>query len=111
MKARKRWIGLISRPYGRIVVDKGAQDALLQDGRSLLCSGIIAIEDEFYTGDVVSITDEKGKEFARGITNYPSYILREIKGLKTSLVKERLKGSPQAYFEEVVHRDDMAILK
>ena len=111
MKARKRWIGLVSKPYGKIAIDRGAQNALLEDGRSLLCSGISRVEGEFWTGDIVSITDERKKELARGITNYPSYILREIKGLKTSLIKERLKRSPQAYFEEAVHRDDMAILK
>ena len=42
--ARKRWIAFSSKPKGVIVVDDGARDALRKKDRSLLASGIAAVE-------------------------------------------------------------------
>ncbi len=106
--SRKRWIGFIARPKGKIYIDDGALGALQKKGKSLLPSGIVKIDGNFVKGDVVSILSVKGhKEIARGLINYSSEEVQGIKGLRTSLIKKTLGSKP---YDEVVHRDNMALL-
>jgi glutamate 5-kinase len=106
--AKKRWIAFSSRPKGVISVDDGARAALAEKDKSLLASGIAGVEGSFASGDVVSIAGRDGAEFARGVANYSSGEISKIKGLKTSGYKAALgyKGR-----DEVVHKDNLAILK
>ena len=78
--SRKRWIGLTAQPYGRLILDAGAQQAIEQQGRSLLAIGVRRVEGNFQKGDVVALCREDGQEFARGLTNYGSEELRRIAG-------------------------------
>ena len=61
----------------------------------------------FQKGDVVSLCREDGHEFARGLTNYGSEELRRIAGQPTERIVEILGHRP---YDEVVHRDNLAIL-
>ncbi|MCP4264032.1 MAG: glutamate 5-kinase [Candidatus Brocadiaceae bacterium] len=106
--SRKRWIGFVVRPKGKIYIDEGALNALQKKGKSLLPSGVIKIEGKFIKGDVVSIVDVDGnKEIARGLMNYSDGDVRKIKGLRTSLIKKTLGYKP---YEEIVHRDNIVLL-
>jgi glutamate 5-kinase len=107
ISARKHWIAYTSRPRGTIKVDNGARDALVTRNKSLLSSGITGEDGKFDVGDVVSITDEQGAEFARGLTNFSSIELKKIKGLKTS---EMEKALGYKCYTEIVHRDNLVIL-
>jgi len=106
MQAKKQWLTFISRPRGRIIVNEGAREAIAEDGKSLLAVGVIDVEGTFKRGDVVRIICN-GKEFARGLTNYDSNELRLIKGCHSSEIEKILgyKG-----YEEVVHRNNLALL-
>ncbi|MBC7330542.1 glutamate 5-kinase [bacterium] len=106
MQAKKRWLTFISRPKGKLLVNEGAMKAIVEEGKSLLPVGIIGIEGIFKRGDVVRIICE-GKEFARGLTNYDSSELRLIMGHHSKEIEKILgyKG-----YEEVVHRDNLAII-
>jgi glutamate 5-kinase len=104
---RKRWLAFASHPKGEIHVDAGARDALSRSARSLLPSGVRQVARSFEAGDVVSLVAE-GVEFARGLTNYGSKDLEKIKGKKTVEI-EGLLGAKRP--DEVVHRDNMALLK
>jgi glutamate 5-kinase len=64
---RKRWIAFFQRPAGVLVVDDGARAALRDGGKSLLAKGVVRREGTIIAGDVVSIRDSTGVEFARGI--------------------------------------------
>jgi glutamate 5-kinase len=86
MPAVKRWIAYGAAVKGKIMVNEGAKVAILE-GSSLLPVGIVGIFDE---GDVVSLEDEKGVEFARGNPNFNSSQLNQIKGLQVSEVQARL---------------------
>lgn len=105
--AKKRWIAFSSRPKGLISVDNGAAEAVLAKDKSLLASGILAVEGKFSSGDVVSIADEGKREFARGLTNYSSEDIIRIKGLKSDKFKSILgyKGR-----DEIIHKDNLVIL-
>ncbi len=106
--SRKRWIGFIARPKGKIYIDDGALGALQKKGKSLLPSGIVKIDGDFVKGDVVSILSvKKHKEIARGLINYSSEEVQKIKGLRTLLIKKTLGSKP---YDEVVHRDNMVLL-
>ena len=106
-KAKKRWIAYSSKIKGHIVVDDGAKKALISNNKSLLASGITAIEGAFKAGDVIGICDTQKKEFARGLTNYSSQEADRIKGAKTGEISSILGYKDH---DEVVHRDSLAIL-
>jgi len=69
-------------------------------------SGITAVEGKFDAGDVVRIAGADGAEFARGLTNYSVEEVAKIKGRKTGEI-EGLLG--HKYYDEVVHRDNLAL--
>lgn len=103
----KRWIGFSAQPRGAIMLDAGACDAIARNGGSLLAIGITRVEGSFDKGDVVAIRDPEGTELARGLTNYPSPEIERIKGLKSDRIAQVLGHCP---YQEVVHRDNLAIL-
>ncbi len=105
---KKRWLAFFPIPCGTIFVDEGARQALISGGKSLLATGIKKIEGNFAVSDIVKIKTLQGEEFARGVTNYASRELLKIKGLKTEQFKTALNR--EIVHEEVVHRDNMAIL-
>jgi glutamate 5-kinase len=105
--SRKRWIGLTAQPYGRLLLDAGAQQAIEQQGRSLLAIGVRRVEGNFQKGDVVALCCEDGREIARGLTNYGSEEMRRIAGHPTDRIVEILGHRP---YDEVVHRDNLAII-
>src|SRR6267378_119836 len=106
--ARKRWIAFAVPPQGRLTVDAGALAALTQRGKSLLPSGIVEIEGDFDSGEVVALLGGAGgKEFARGVVNFDAAELRKIRGAKTQEIEHRLGYKS---FDEVIHRDNLVIL-
>jgi len=107
LPSRKHWIAYNLKPSGEIVVDQGAQDAVVQKGKSLLPSGLKEVRGAFGVGECVRCLDLAGKEFARGLVNYSAQELNRIRGLHTSRI-EKVLGY-KAY-EEIIHRDDLVVL-
>ncbi|HWG46681.1 MAG TPA: glutamate 5-kinase [Gemmataceae bacterium] len=107
MPAWKRWLGYTARPRGRVVVDAGARQAVQHQGRSLLPIGIIQIAGGFGKGDVVTLCDADGVEFARGLSNYSSTDAERIRGLRSEQVREVIGASA---YDEVVHRDNLVVI-
>jgi glutamate 5-kinase len=105
--ARKRWIAFAVPPQGRLIVDAGAARALTRQGRSLLPSGVTAVDGEFAAGDVVAVVDAESREFARGLVNFDAGELRRIRGVKTQEIEPRLGYKS---VDEVIHRDNLVIL-
>lgn len=108
LSARKLWIAFGKAATGSITVDDGAVNALVLRGKSLLPAGIVVSEGSFQAGDAVDIKDLQGRIFAKGITNYSTEEVDQIKGLKSS---EVMKRYPDSLSEEVVHRDCLVILR
>ncbi len=107
LNSRKHWIAFTLEPQGRIIVDDGAKKAILQKGKSLLPSGVLAAEGEFSLGDPVVLVDLQKQEFAKGLSNYGSAEINKIKGLKTTEVENKLGYK---YGDEIIHRDDLVVL-
>lgn len=108
LRGRKRWLFIIQRSKGKIYIDEGAVKALTHGGKSLLPGGIKGVEGSFSRGDVVDILDENKNLIGRGITSYSDGEIKKIKGKKTG---EIVKILGYKYSDEVVHRNDMVILK
>jgi len=89
MPGAKRWIAHGASIKGEVYVNEGARKAVL-NGASLLAVGITHVTGQFKIGDVVSLVDQDGKEFARGTANYTSEEINFIKGLKTSQIRKTL---------------------
>ena len=104
---RKHWIAYALKPSGALHLDAGAEHAVAESGRSLLPSGVRAIEGSFGVGDCVRCIGPEGREFARGLVNYTAAELDKIKGVHTREV-ERLLGYKAS--DEVIHRDDLVVL-
>jgi len=107
ISAKKHWIAYTSTAQGTLRVDNGAKAALVNSKRSLLSSGIVDCQGKFDIGDVVSIADGNGKEFARGLINYSFLEMRKIKGLKTGQIKDALGYKS---YDEVIGRDNLVVL-
>src|SRR5947207_7254053 len=105
--ARKRWIAFAVSPQGRLVVDAGAVRALTRQGRSLLPSGVTAVDGEFGAGEIVAVVDGDHREFARGLVNFEATELQRIRGAKTQEIEARLGYKS---VDEVIHRDNLVIL-
>jgi glutamate 5-kinase len=108
LSSRKGWLAAAARGKGTILVDPGARRALVEQGRSLLPSGVKAVDGHFGVGDPVDIAVERGRPFARGLAGYAAEELRRIAGLKTSEIEGALGYK---YLDEVVHRDDLVVLE
>ena len=85
----KRWIAYGAGAKGQIYVNEGAKKAIMK-GASLLAVGIEKVSGQFQVGDVVSLIDPDGREFARGIVNYSSEEVNLIKGMNTAQIRKAL---------------------
>lgn len=104
--SRKNWIGLTLQPKGRITIDNGAQKAVVENGRSLLPSGITRVADYFEVGDPVEFVNEEKQVLGMGLVNYNATDILKIMGCKTSQIKDRLGFRS---YDEVIHRDNLVI--
>ena len=108
MESRKRWIAFFHQAKGTIIVDQGAQNALLFKGKSLLPSGIKDIQGTFSIGDIVLIQTEDGEEIGKGLVNYSHSDIKKIAGHHTSDI-ESLLG--ERSYDEVIHRNNLVITR
>jgi glutamate 5-kinase len=108
LSSRKGWLAAAARGKGVIVVDPGARRALVEQGRSLLPSGVKGVKGHFGVGDPVDIAVDAGRPFARGLAGYGADEVRRIAGLKTSEIEGALGYK---YLDEIVHRDDLVVLE
>ncbi|WP_058301620.1 glutamate 5-kinase [Gorillibacterium timonense] len=102
LSTKKQWVGFHSMPQGYIVVDGGAESALLTGGKSLLPAGITEVAGQFEPGDVVEVQNSGHRIIGRGIVNYASWQLHVTAGLSTEEVSKRVEV-PRI---EVIHRDE-----
>ncbi len=108
MNSRKYWIAFTLRSKGKLFLDNGAKNALLEEGKSLLPAGIVNVEGDFAMGDPVACVDIEGTIVAKGLVNYSAPEIRKIMGLKSSKI-EQILGYKD--YDEIIHRDNLAVSK
>jgi glutamate 5-kinase len=90
--ARQRWIAFSKKVKGKIFIDDGAKEAVLNKGKSLLCVGIIKVDGEFKRRDSVQVVDKCGNILGCGMVNYACEELNTCAGKKID--------------REVIHHND-----
>ena len=102
---RKRWIANL-KAQGTLIIDSGAVWALRQRQKSLLPIGVIDVEGDFNSGDMVLCKDTGGAIIAYGLSNYTAQDARNTAG-KNSRHIERMMGNN--YKPEIIHRDNLIL--
>ncbi|HNY66313.1 MAG TPA: glutamate 5-kinase [Deltaproteobacteria bacterium] len=108
LRQKDHWISFVTRPKGRVIVDKGAASVVLNNGKSLLPVGVVGVQGMFRAGDPIEIADESGEVIAVGLSNYTTDEIMKVKGANTSQVCAILDKECD---EEVVHRNNMILRK
>jgi glutamate 5-kinase len=105
---RLLWLQHASTPQGSLTLDDGAVRAVVEGRKSLLPAGIAAVEGDFTAGDPVELRDSEGRAVARGLVNFDA---KEIPRLIGRSTRELARELGPAYEREVVHRDDLVVLR
>jgi glutamate 5-kinase len=104
-QAKKRWIAGGLSALGTVVIDAGAERALIA-GKSLLPAGVTAVSGNFERGDAVVVKSQDGRELARGLIAYNAEDARRLVGRRTVDIEAILGYRGR---DEMIHRDDMAL--
>lgn len=105
--SRLLWLAHASSAHGRLILDDGAVNAILERGVSLLPAGVTAVEGTFISGDTVELASQSGKVIARGLVAFDSDEIPQMLGRST---KELAASLGAEYERELVHRDDLVLL-
>lgn len=101
MPASKQWLAVHSEASGQIKIDKGAERALLFEGKSLLPVGVVDVIGRFHENDVVEIVNEKNAVIGKGQTTLSASDLMLIKGMQSIQANEQIKLTKSV----AIHRD------
>jgi glutamate 5-kinase len=104
---KRRWIAFATTVEAAIVVNAGARRALVDGKASLLPAGLVEVRGHFARGDVVSILDADGSEFARGLMNYASDEAQAVLGQSSHRLDDLVADRN---YDALVTRDNIALL-
>lgn len=109
--ARRRWLAHASNVRGRLMLDAGAVEAVVQRQTSLLPVGVTGVEGRFAAGDTVDLCAPDGQVVARGLVGYTSAELGPLVGQHLDVGRQaharpRSGTAPRT----VVRRDDLVVL-
>jgi glutamate 5-kinase len=102
----KRWIAFGMVTKGSIIIDKGAEEAIVNKGKSLLPVGVIEVDGCFKKGDNIMVVSTDTGIIAKGISNLASENISMIKGKNE---KEILDIYGPDLCCEVIHRDNLVV--
>jgi glutamate 5-kinase len=89
------------------MLDDGAVQALVRDGKSLLPIGVVEVSGAFGRGEVVGCIAPDGREIARGLVNYGSQEATRIARRPSSEIEAILGYVDEP---ELIHRDNLVLL-
>ncbi|OIQ71547.1 glutamate 5-kinase [mine drainage metagenome] len=105
---RMLWLAHAARTNGRLVLDEGAVRAVLGGRASLLPAGILSVDGSFDAGDPVELAGTDGQVVAHGLVAFAAEDLPALLGRSTSELRAALGPG---YDREVVHRDDLVLVR
>jgi len=108
VKSIKKWIAFGMKTKGAIIIDKGAEEAVLNKGKSILPVGVVKVNGKFNKGDTLKVFSMDNKLIAKGISNFSSDDILKIKGKNQ---KKILSEFNDAMCCEVIHRDCLVVFK
>jgi glutamate 5-kinase len=106
--AKKQWLAAHLRMAGRLIIDDGAVDALINKHKSLLPVGVTDVQGHFDAGDVVECVDKDGVRIAVGQVDFNAADARRIARKRNSEIESVLGRHDERTV--MVHRDNMAVI-
>lgn len=103
---RKGWLAHALLPKGDLLIDPGAERALLERGASLLAVGIRAVNGAFERRDAVRLLSLEGREIGRGLCALSSAEVAQVLGLSSRAAQSTLDHNAGS---AVVHRDHLVL--
>jgi glutamate 5-kinase len=100
--ARRHWIAFTLRPQGAVLLDRGAAEAVVSRGKSLLAVGVVGVRGEFRAGESVSLLDLDGNELGRGLSRLSA-------GDAAAAAGRKREGDEDEVV--MIHRDDLVIFR
>lgn len=107
LPGKKRWIAYATNVLGQVIVNDGAKKAIVEKESSLLPVGVQEVRNDFKKGDVVSIVDLDGVEFARGVVNYNFSDAKKIAGVHSDKIIDTLGYKN---YDALITRDNIVLL-
>ena len=86
LTGKKRWMAYAALSMGTIIIDDGAQKALIKEGKSLLASGVTGVDGYWERKDLIKIVNVSGEEIARGFAELSSEETDKAKGLRSDQI-------------------------
>ena len=108
LNQRDHWIAFTKAVKGEIAIDQGATHAILDQGKSLLPSGVVGVKGRFSKGASIRLFDEKHNYVGIGLVNYGSEEIKRIMGVNTSKINTVLGFK---HDDEIIHRNNLIISK
>ncbi|MFW2176354.1 MULTISPECIES: glutamate 5-kinase [unclassified Moraxella] len=108
MIAKKQWLAAHLRMAGRLVIDDGAVDAIVDKHKSLLPVGVVEVQGDFDAGDVVECVNAEGVRIAVGQVDFSSHEAKRIAQKRNSEIEQILGTADERAV--MIHRDNMAVL-
>jgi len=106
LSSRKQWIAFTVKPEGRIYLDQGAEEAVINRGKSILPSGVTDVADEFKVGSPIEFIGVNGNVLGVGLANYSASEIRKIMGVKSHQIETILEHKS---YDEVIHRNNLVM--
>ncbi len=105
---RLLWLAHATETRGEVLLDEGAVRAVVEKGASLLAAGVTGVRGDFAAGDPVDLAGPDGAVVARGLVGFDAVEIPDLVGRSTAELRASLGA---AYDREVVHRDDLVLLR
>ncbi len=100
--SRRFWIALGDNVAGTVVIDEGAEHALVDKGASLLWMGVTNVSGDFTVEQMIEVKNRDGRVIARGLARLSaSEVCDLMAGLPTDL--------PLARTQVLIHRDELLV--
>jgi glutamate 5-kinase len=104
--AHRRAIAVDGVARGGLVLNEGAIAALIERKASLLPIGVVSVDGDFRSGDLVELRDASGRVHGRGLVNYGALECRAIAGRHSSEIDAVLGWRG---YDEVITRDNLVM--
>ena len=106
VRSVKKWIAFGARTKGSIVIDRGAEEAIVSRGKSILPVGVLEVSGKFNKGDTLKVFSVDGKLIAKGISSFSNEDISKVKGKNE---KQILTEFDSSMCREIIHRDSLVV--
>ena len=106
VRSVKKWIAFGARTRGSIVIDRGAEEAIVSRGKSILPVGVLEVSGKFNKGDTIKVFSVDSKLIAKGISSFSNEDIVKVKGKNE---KQILTEFDSSMCREIIHRDSLVV--